>query len=84
MAEPLVTKHGSRFVGDAVSRLCEIKTARGRKLVAVIDDSGEGAAPGPAPADAAEGGCARQATGSMASTTTSMSSRTLSAPISPR
>lgn len=39
--EGTMTKFSLRFVGDAVSRLTEIVEAKGLKLFAVIDHSGE-------------------------------------------
>ena len=47
MTDPaFVTKHSSRSVADTVSRLAEIVSARGLKVFAVIDHSGEAAAAG--------------------------------------
>ena len=45
-APALVEKHTSRSVAETVSRLCEVIAARGLKLFAVIDHSGEAAAAG--------------------------------------
>jgi len=42
----LVTKHSSLSVADTVARLAEVIAARGLKLFAVIDHSGEAAAAG--------------------------------------